>query len=132
MELAARDHQYIHENVQSAVKDYFQPEFLNRIDETVVFRPLDDDNILEITRLLLQREQVILAQQGIEADFDEKVAAYIAKACFDPINGARPIKRGLTRLIEDKLSQLLIYQEIAKGDHILITEDNQEIKIVRY
>ncbi|EHI75394.1 hypothetical protein STRCR_0238 [Streptococcus criceti HS-6] len=46
--MAARDHQYIHDNVQSAVKDYFRPEFLNRIDETVVFRPLDDDNILEI------------------------------------------------------------------------------------
>ena len=129
--LTVNDYQSLYGSIQTAVKDHFRPEFLNRLDETVVFRPLDEDSILAITRLLLQREQALLAQQEIAVAFDETATAYIARNCSDPINGARPIKRGIARLIEDKLSQLLVYQEIAKGDHILVTEENQELTVIR-
>ena len=124
------DYDYINNNAQTAIKSYFRPEFLNRIDEIVTFKPFDEQALFGIASLLLKEEQALIADQGIDARFDEKAAAFIAQTCSDPINGARPLKRGITRLVEDKLSSMLINGDIKRGDRILITAD-KEIQVLK-
>lgn len=127
--ISALDYQYVHDSVHRVVKDYFRPEFLNRIDETVIFKPFDDETLLAITKLLIEKEKRLIELNGIKADFDDEAVAFIAQNCSDPENGARPLKRGITRLIEDKLSHLLIHNLIKKGDRLQVGVKDGEIVI---
>lgn len=119
------------ENIQSgikeALKEYFRPEFLNRIDETVVFKPLNKEEIRAIVKLMSKSILQRLSEQGIASSIDVKALDKVGAAGFDPEFGARPIRRAFQNLIEDKLSDLLLAGELVAGDKIKITVTDNEL-----
>ena len=119
--------QTIREQTMEAVHNFFRPELLNRIDEIVTFKPFSESTVLRITRLLLEKEVEMIKESGYELEFTEKAVELLAKRTYDPENGARPIRRGLTKLIETPLSELIINNNLNKGDKIIVDTDGKEM-----
>ena len=119
--------QTIREQTMEAVHNFFRPELLNRIDEIVTFKPFSESTILRITRLLLEKEVEMIKESGYELEFTEKAVELLAKRTYDPENGARPIRRGITKLIETPLSELIINNNLNKGDKIIVDTDGKEM-----
>ena len=115
--------------VNSALKALFRPEFLNRIDDIVVFSSLTDDNIKEIASIMLKEISGRISSLGIEIAFDDEVLSYLAKEGFDPIYGARPLRRAIQRKLEDSLSMLLLEGKIKAGDALSAKVKDDEIVI---
>ncbi|UTH00531.1 AAA family ATPase [Macrococcoides canis] len=113
----------------SAIENYFRPEFVNRIDEIITFKPFDKQDIFRITQLETENVISIGKANGLFIKFDDDAIEYLAEHLFDPLNGARPIKRGITKLIETKLAQLVLTGAANRGDAVLITTHNNEIHI---
>ena len=107
--------------VMDALKSTFRPEFLNRIDDIIIFNKLSEDNIRAIATLMLGEVKRRIDALGIEIDFDESVAAAVAREGFDPVYGARPLRRAIVRMVEDTFSGAMLEGEIAAGDKILAT-----------
>jgi ATP-dependent Clp protease ATP-binding subunit ClpB len=106
--MAGRDAEDIKEAVWDELKTHFRPEFLNRIDETVVFHGLDARHIEAIAGIQLQALQSRLAQLELSLDVSPAAMAELAKVGFDPVFGARPLKRAIQQRIENPLSKLLL------------------------
>lgn len=119
--------QIIREQTMEAVHNFFRPELLNRIDEIVTFKPFSESTILRITRLLLEKEVEMIKESGYELEFTEKAVELLAKRTYDPENGARPIRRGITKLIETPLSELIINNRLSKGDRVRVSSDGVEL-----
>ena len=102
------------------VKRGFRPEFINRIDEIIVFHPLSKDQIKEIVKLQAQDIINRLHDLEIEARVTETALEIIADAGFDPEYGARPIRRAIQKQIEDELSEMMLSGDIKLGDNITI------------
>ena len=114
--------------VLDALKGYFRPEFLNRVDEIVVFHKLSDEDIRKIARLMLTDVAKRVGELGISLSFTDEVVAELAKEGFDEVYGARPLRRAIQRRIEDGLSVELLESRIAKGD--CVTASLEDGKIV--
>ena len=102
------------------LKKAYRPEFLNRIDETVVFNSLDASEIHEIVKIMSRQIVARMAEQGIQLKITPSAIDVIGKAGFDPEYGARPIRRALQREIEDKLSEALISGQVQLGNAVTI------------
>ncbi|MEE1321275.1 MAG: AAA family ATPase, partial [Acutalibacteraceae bacterium] len=117
----------IEKAVMAELKKAFRPEFLNRIDEIIVFGQLKKDEIKEISKKLLLNLTRRLSALEIEMDFSDEVITIISEAGFDPVYGARPLRRVIQTRIEDKLSEALLDGKIKKGEKYLCTEKDGEI-----
>ena len=106
--MTGQPYEDIKDAVLEELKNYFRPEFLNRIDETVVFHPLDAKNIESIARIQLQVLLARLAKMDLALDVSEAAIGELAKVGFDPVFGARPLKRAIQQRIENPLSKLLL------------------------
>ena len=106
-------------NVMQALKSAFRPEFLNRLDEIIVFNRLTDADIRKIASLLLAELGERICGIGVEIEFDPSLVAYVTEKGFDPIYGARPLRRAITSLVEDSFSEAMLEGRIAAGDRIL-------------
>lgn len=115
--------------VKSELKNFFKPEFLNRLDDIITFDPLGKDEAYEIVKLLFKDLQISLENKGIKANLSENAALLIAKDGFDPDFGARPLKRAIYDLVEDKLSDMILADELGENDEIIIDTQNDEIII---
>ena len=110
----------IKDKVMEQVKKAFKPEFLNRIDEIIVFDRLSEENIQAIARLMLNSLVTRLKENDIEAEFTDNAVKEIAKKGFDPVYGARPLRRAIQNEIEDMLSEKIIDGDIKSGDKISV------------
>ncbi len=110
--------------VMAEVKTYFRPEFINRIDEVVVFHSLDEKNIAGIARIQLGYLEKRLAQLEMAITVDDSALAELAKAGFDPLFGARPLKRAIQQQIENPLAKAILEGKFAAKDTILVSCDN--------
>ncbi|EJA3592028.1 AAA family ATPase [Campylobacter coli] len=115
--------------VKNELKNFFKPEFLNRLDDIITFNPLGKDEAYEIVKLLFKDLQKILENKGIKASLSENAALLIAKDGFDPDFGARPLRRAIYDLIEDKLSDMILADKLNENDEIVIDAKNDEIVI---
>ncbi|MCL6454735.1 MAG: ATP-dependent Clp protease ATP-binding subunit [Alicyclobacillus sp.] len=106
--------------VMDELKKTFRPEFLNRIDEIIVFHPLSEEQIGHIVDLMVKELQKRLAEQEISFALTDAAKAFLAKEGFDPQYGARPLKRAVQRHIEDRLSEALLSGTVKRGDHVTI------------
>ncbi len=106
------------EKVLSEVKHSFRPEFLNRIDETVVFHSLSRDDILKIATLLTREVENRMREQGVDLNCGDDVIAMLAEEGYDEAYGARPLRRAIQRKLEDTLSESMLKGEIHLGDHV--------------
>jgi ATP-dependent Clp protease ATP-binding subunit ClpB len=105
----------------------FRPEFLNRIDETVVFHPLSREHLSEIVGLQLGRLEERLAERGIRIELTDAATEFLAEAGWDPTYGARPLKRAIQRLVENPLAMRLLDNEFADGDTLLVDVRDGEL-----
>ncbi|HEG0612107.1 TPA: AAA family ATPase [Campylobacter jejuni] len=115
--------------VKNELKNFFKPEFLNRLDDIITFNPLGKDEAYEIVKLLFKDLQMSLENKGIKASLSENAALLIAKDGFDPDFGARPLRRAIYDLIEDKLSDMILADELHENDSIIINAKDDEIII---
>jgi ATP-dependent Clp protease ATP-binding subunit ClpB len=110
-----------------ALREFFRPEFLNRVDEIVEFQPLSRDQIGEIVELQLQRLRARLAERGLDLVLTPAAKELIAEAGWDPAYGARPLKRALQRLVENPLAKRLLEHEFTDGDTVMVDAENGEL-----
>jgi len=106
--------------VMRAVREHFRPEFLNRLDEIIVFHRLSRANMDKIVDIQIGRLQALLADRKIEIALDAKASAWLADAGYDPVYGARPLRRVIQRRLQDPLAQLLLEGKIADGAKIKV------------
>jgi ATP-dependent chaperone ClpB len=125
MEIA--DEKAREEAVWSALRAHFRPEFLNRLDDVVVFNPLGFDAIMGILEHLIAKLKARLSVQEIALEFSDEAKKLVAQGGFDPDFGARPLRRALDRLIEDRLSDLILRGEAKAGSTVLFEAQNGEI-----
>ena len=125
---AKSDREKIREKVMEQVKNAFKPEFLNRIDEIIVFDRLSEDDIKQIAKIMLNSLNDRLADNGIKVEFTDEAISKIAKSGFDVTYGARPLRRAIQTEIEDMLSEKIIDGEVKNGDSI--TVDVSEDKFI--
>ncbi|WKD58147.1 ATP-dependent Clp protease ATP-binding subunit ClpC1 [Corynebacterium capitovis DSM 44611] len=110
--------------VQDELKKHFRPEFLNRIDEIVVFRQLTQDEIVEMVNLMIGRVDKNLAAQDMGIELSDKAKNLLALRGFDPVLGARPLRRTIQREIEDVLSEKILFGEIGAGEIVSVDVEN--------
>ena len=121
----------IKRGVMEEVKKFFKPEFLNRIDDLIVFHQLSEDHIRRITDLLLGRLADRLSEKQLTIEVSDAVKERLAKEGFDPIFGARPLKRTIERKIENKLATLIIEGQFAEGDTVAVELADGEITFAK-
>ena len=117
--------------VLAEVKASFRPEFVNRIDEIVVFQPLSDKQIAEIARIQLKHLEGRLAKLDIRLDLQEGALAAVASAGFDPVYGARPLKRAIQQQIENPLAKEILSGRYAPGDTVTVGATGGEITFAK-
>ena len=120
----------IKKKLSAVLQKSFKPEFLNRIDETVVFHPLSKDNIKDIAKIQLKKLQERLAQNGFEIDFTEKLLDIIVECGYDQIFGARPLKRAIQNIVENKLAHIVLNGGLMPEKKQFIDFDEQKEEIV--
>ncbi|MDY7105205.1 MAG: ATP-dependent Clp protease ATP-binding subunit [Actinomycetota bacterium] len=108
------------EKVNDALKQHFRPEFLNRIDDTIVFHELTKAEVTEIVDLMIRRVQVQLEGQGLGLELTEAAKLHLADRGYDPTLGARPLRRAIQRLVEDPMSERLLWKEFRAGQRIIV------------
>jgi len=120
-------------NIRSAeqMRDHFRPEFLNRIDEIVVFEPLTREQLADIVDLQLARLRERLADRGIAIELTDAAKEHLAEAGWDPTYGARPLKRAIQRLAENPLALRLLEGEFGDGDVVRVDDQNGELVFER-
>ncbi len=125
-------YQKMKEQVIDSLKEHFRPEFLNRLDNTIVFKPLNKKSIKDIVKIKLEElEERLLDQTGMDLEVSDSAIKYLAKKGFDPDLGARPVRRVITQKIEDEISEMIIEDRIKKNQKkIKITKErNGGLKI---
>jgi ATP-dependent Clp protease ATP-binding subunit ClpB len=105
----------------------FRPEFLNRIDEIIFFEPLGESQLSQIVRIQAQRFDKLLAERQITLHLSDQAVARVAEAGYDPIYGARPLKRALQKLVIDPLASHLLAGDFHAGDQLEATVDGEKI-----
>jgi len=115
--------------VNDELKRNFKPEFLNRLDDTVIFNPLDLEAITSIVDILFKSIQAKLSERDIAISLTPAAKAYIAQAGFDPVYGARPLKRALYEVVEDRLAELILEDRVVEGSSVVFDVVDGEISV---
>ena len=108
------------EKVNDALKQHFRPEFLNRIDEVIVFHELSKEEVTQIVDLMIKRVEKQLEGQGMGIQLTPEAKLFLAERGYDPTLGARPLRRAIQRLVEDPLSERLLYKEYRAGQVVIV------------
>ncbi len=125
----ARSYEAMKDSVMKEVKELFRPEFINRVDELIVFHPLGEEEIRAITRLMLQQLAQRLSERSVTLTWEEGAVARLAQEGFDPKFGARPLRRVIQRTVEDTLSEELIAGTISLGDVMTLTAEDGKVAV---
>jgi len=130
-ELGGRNWEEARESVLRAMRQHFRPEFLNRIDEIVMFRGLTREQLGEIVGIQLRELQGRLAERGITLEVTPGAQHTLAEEGFDPVYGARPLRRTIQRHIQDPLAMRLLQGEFTDGDTVVVDVDGSEYTFAR-
>ena len=115
------------QEVMNMLKKTIRPEFLNRIDETIMFLPLNEQEIKEIVLLQIKSVQKMLEGNGVDLQLTSEAIDFISKAGFDPEFGARPVKRAIQRYLLNDLSKKLLAQEVDRTKPIIVNSNGMEL-----
>jgi len=128
MEFSAPEDAHAREKaVRDELKNYFKPEFINRLDDLVIFNPLGKEQIKNIVDIMLSGTKAKLAENDIEIVLTDSAKELIADAGFDPVYGARPLKRAIQELVEDYLAEMILEGKVKEGDKVIFDANNGEI-----
>ena len=112
------------------LKRTFRPEFLNRIDDTVIFRQLDERDLREIARRMLEETARRMKPLGFALRAEEAAVDRLAEMCYDPVNGARPLRRALRRRVEDVIAEGVLSGRFRGGQGVILTVRENELAIM--
>jgi ATP-dependent Clp protease ATP-binding subunit ClpC len=115
------------DNIMEELRKSFRPEFLNRIDDIIVFHQLEEEDLKQIVKLMLKDVSSRLKDQEIEIGFTDKAQELLAKEGFDLTYGARPLRRAITKTVEDKLSEEMLRGNVKKGDKVKVVVEKGEL-----
>jgi ATP-dependent Clp protease ATP-binding subunit ClpA len=115
------------EDIEGALKKTFRPEFLNRIDEVIVFQRLSKEDMKRIVDLQVEDIRQRMLEQRVDVQLSEAARDWLAEKGYDPSFGARPLRRTLQRLVESPLSKKVIRGELKAGEHLQIDLENDEL-----
>ncbi|MEV8592960.1 ATP-dependent Clp protease ATP-binding subunit [Streptomyces sp. NPDC052012] len=124
---AEADEEARREQILRPLREHFRPEFLNRIDEIVVFRQLTTEELRQITDLLLESTRRSLKGQGISIDFTESAVDWLSRRGYQPEYGARPLRRTIQREVDNQLSRLLLDGRVKEGDRVTVDTENDKL-----
>ena len=124
------DKNFAHGVIQKALNKVFAPEFINRVDDIVIFDPLERDSINSIINIELKKVFERIGQVGYEIQLTEAAREFIASKGYDVQFGARPLKRAIQKYVEDELADIIIREEVKEGDTILLDYDKESDKII--
>jgi len=113
--------------VRDELKHYFRPEFINRLDDLIIFNPLGEEQIVKIVDVLFKGIENKLKERDIEIVLTESAKRLVAKAGFDPVYGARPLKRALAEIVEDRLAEMILEGKVNEGDKVVFDAQGEEI-----
>ena len=119
----------VNEKVMTALKQELSPELLNRIDDIIIFNPLTDGDTEKITKIMLNEVKGLCREIGIELFFDESIITHLSKSFISREYGARPLRRAIATVVENPLSDMILSQEIKKGDTVSVFWENGNTKI---
>jgi ATP-dependent Clp protease ATP-binding subunit ClpB len=117
------------QQVEQALRQQFRPEFLNRIDDTIIFKPLSQKEIKQIVLLLISELRKRMAEQNLGLELTDAAADFIARTAYDPIYGARPLKRFIQRQLETKVGRVLISGEVAAGSKVIVDSVDNDLVV---
>jgi ATP-dependent Clp protease ATP-binding subunit ClpB len=130
-QMAGDDYGVIKLAVMAEVKTYFRPEFINRIDEVVVFHSLDEKHIANIARIQLKYLEKRLARMEMGLQVSDAALAEVASAGFDPVFGARPLKRAIQERIENPLAKAILEGQFAAKDVVRVDADGSRLAFAK-
>ncbi len=113
--------QVTREQINRLLQAHFRPEFLNRVDEIVIFHPLSRQDLVQIVDIQLERVAALLTQRGLTLQVDPEARLYLAEVGYDPDFGARPLKRAIQRELQDPLALMVIGGEVSEGDTLKVS-----------
>ena len=126
---AERTFEQIKEDVLSELKTVVRPEFLNRIDDIIVFNRLSEDEIAQIADGMLRKVAERMQEMGITMDWTDAAKKHLAKAGFDPVYGARPLRRAVTNEVEDLVAEQSLEGKIKSGDHVTLDAEDDKLTL---
>jgi len=130
-EMSGQDFEKVRDSVIEVLREHFRPEFLNRIDEVIVFKPLTEDQLTAIVDIQLKRLEDRLAERRVTLVVTDGAASLLAQRGWDPVYGARPLKRAIQRLVQDPLAMMLLEGKFSDGDTITLGAKGGEITFTR-
>jgi ATP-dependent Clp protease ATP-binding subunit ClpB len=113
----------------AVVRSHFRPEFLNRVDEIILFHRLKRDQMATIVDIQMKRLQKLLADRKLTVELDDKAKDWLGARGYDPAYGARPLKRVIQKYVQDPLAELILQGKIREGDTVKITADENGLVI---
>ncbi|WP_457602914.1 ATP-dependent Clp protease ATP-binding subunit [Nitratifractor sp.] len=113
--------------VRDELKHYFRPEFINRLDDLIIFNPLGEEQIVKIVDVLFKGIEKKLEERDIKVVLTPAAKALVAKAGFDPVYGARPLKRALAEIVEDRLAEMILEGQVKEGDTVTFDASGDQI-----
>ncbi len=116
-----------HKRIEESLKETFRPEFINRIDETIIFEPLSKEDVLNIVDLQMKEVRSRLDEHGLQIELTKEAKEWLAEQGYDEVFGARPLKRALQRYVESPLSIKLLEGEFGKGDSVLVAVQDDQL-----
>jgi ATP-dependent Clp protease ATP-binding subunit ClpB len=122
------DEKQVREAVTQVLREHFKPEFLNRIDDTVIFRQLSREQIGQIIDVQLEKLRRMLGERQITIALDDSARALLAREGYDPMFGARPLKRAIQTLVQNPLAVKLLRGEVMPGQTVIVSADGDEMK----
>jgi len=123
------DYEGMRSSVMDAVQSHFKPEFLNRLDDIIVFHALSNDEIRRITELQIEDLRKRLALKGLDIEVSSEVVSELAREGYDPVYGARPLKRLIQRKLENRIATALLRGVVKEGDTIVVSAGDREIEV---
>lgn len=125
------EYEKMKENITEELKRTFRPEFLNRIDEVIVFHPLGEEHIKKIVDIMIKDLEKKLERLNLSLEITDEAKEFIGKEGFDPAFGARPLERAIRKLVEDQLSEEMLKGNISRNDTILIGFDGEKLTFTK-
>lgn len=126
-DMAAAEYEKMKDNIMEELRKTFRPEFLNRLDEIIVFHPLEDVHLRQIASLMIQNVAKRLAEKNIFLEVSEAAKEYMIKQGFDPVYGARPLRRVIQKTLEDSLSEEILAGRVKMGDKVLLDVEDGKL-----
>lgn len=122
-----KDYEKTKEEVMSELKKIFRPEFLNRLDEIIVFKKLSEESVEKISKLMLNEFKARVEAKKMKLEITDNVIKYISKVGFDDVYGARPLRRAIQSKIEDKFAEAILDGDIKDGDKVKIDVEDDKV-----